>query len=76
MKSDVDQPIKISKDLLYIPKGPMTRSKIKKLKETLNALVLKVSTKSDLKGLFEYQEEALIHLIHVQERHNPTLFGT
>jgi hypothetical protein len=41
----------------------------------LNALVLKVSTKSDLKGPLEYQEEALVHLINVQEGPNPTLFG-
>jgi hypothetical protein len=33
------------------------------LKEALNALVLKVSTKSDLKGLLEYQEKTLVHLI-------------
>jgi len=45
----------------------MTRSKI-------NALVLKVSTKSDLKGPLEYQEEAPVHLLHVQEGPNPTLF--
>ena len=53
----------------------MTRSKIKVLKEALNALVLKVLTKSDLKGPLEYQEEALIHLIHVQDALNPTSFG-
>jgi hypothetical protein len=45
----------------------MTRSKTKALKEALNALVLKVSTKLDLKGPLEYQEESLEHLIHVQE---------
>ena len=37
------------------------------MKEALNALVLKVSTKLDLKGPLEYQEESLEHLIHVQE---------
>jgi len=71
----VDQPRNTSKDLLHVPNGPMTRSKTKALKEALNALVLKVSTKSDLKHPLEYQEEALVHLIHVQERPNPTLFG-
>ena len=45
----------------------MTQSKTKTLKETLNALILKVSTKSELQGPLEYQEEALIHLIHVQD---------
>jgi hypothetical protein len=50
-------------------------SKTKTLKETLNALVLNVSTKSELKGLLEYQEETLVHLIIVQEGSNTTLFG-
>ena len=71
----MDQPINISKDPLHVPNGPITRSKSKTLKEALNALVLKVSTKSDLKGPLEYQEEALVHLIHLQEGPNPTLFG-
>jgi hypothetical protein len=38
-------------------------------------LVLKVSTKSDFKGLLEYQKEALVHLIYVQEGPNPIFFG-
>jgi hypothetical protein len=70
----VDQPINTSKDPL-VPNGPMTRSKTKALKEALNALVLNVSTKSELKGPLEYQEETLVHLIHVQEGSNTTLFG-
>jgi len=48
--TDVDQPINTSKDTLHVPNGPMTRSKTK----ALNALVLKVSTKSELKGPLEY----------------------
>jgi hypothetical protein len=63
---DVDQPRNINKDQF----GPMTWSKTK----ALNALILKVLTKSDLKGPLEYQEEVLVHLIHVQERPNPILF--
>ena len=51
---DVDHPRNTSKDPLHVPNGPMTRSKTKALKEALNALVLKVSTKSELKGLAEY----------------------
>jgi len=47
----------------------MTRSKTKALKEALNALVLNVSTKSELKQK-EYQEETLVHLIHVHEGSN------
>jgi hypothetical protein len=31
----------------------------------LNALILKVWTKSNFKGPLEYQEEALVYLIHV-----------
>jgi len=38
-------------------------------------LVLNVSTKSELKGPLEYQEKTLVHLIHVQEGSNITLFG-
>ena len=47
----------------------------KTLKDVLNTLVLKVSTKSELKGSLEYQEEILAHLIHVQDGSNTTLFG-
>jgi hypothetical protein len=72
---DVDQPRNTSKDPLHVPNGPMTRSKTKALKEALNALVLNVSTKSELKGPLEYQKETLVHLIHVQEGSKTTLFG-
>jgi hypothetical protein len=72
---DVDQPKNTSKDPLHIQNGPMTRSKTKELKEALNAFVLNVSTKSELKCPLEYQEEILVHLIHVQEGSNTTLFG-
>jgi len=68
---DVDQPRNTSKDPLHVPNGPMTQSKTK----ALNALVLNVSTKSELKGPLEYQEEILVHLIHVQEGSKTTLFG-
>jgi hypothetical protein len=70
----VDQPRNTNKDSLHVPNGPMTQSKIKALKEALNTLVLKVSTKSDLKGPLVYQEEALVHLIHIQEGPDPILF--
>jgi len=74
---DVDQPrnTNTNRDPLHVPNGLMTRSKIKALKETLKTLVLNVSTKSELKGPLEYQEETLVHLIHVQEGSNTTLFG-
>ena len=67
---DVDQPRNTSKDPLHVPNGPMNRSRT----EALNTLVLNVSTKSELKGPLEYQEETLVHLIHVQEGSNTTLF--
>ena len=70
--SVVDHPRNTNKDPLHVSNGPMTQSK----RKALNILVLKVSTKSDLKGALEYQEETLIHLIHVQEGANPTLFGS
>jgi len=70
----VNQPRNTSKDPLHVPNGPMTRSKTKALKEALNVLVLNVSTKSELKGPLDYQEETLVHLIHVQEGSNTTLF--
>jgi hypothetical protein len=68
---DVDQPRNTSKDPLHVPNGPMTRSNTNAFKEALNALVLNVS---ELKGPLEYQEETLVHLIHVQEGSNTTLF--
>ena len=66
----MDQPRNTSKDPLHVLNSLMTRSKTKTLKEALNALVLKVSTKSELKCPLEYQEETLVHFIHVQEVSN------
>ena len=71
----MNQPRNTSKDPLNVPNGPMTRFKTKALKEALNVLLLNVSSKSELKGPLEYQEETLVHLIHVQEGCNTTLFG-
>ena len=51
---DVDQPTNLSKNSLHVPNAPMTRSKTK----ALNALFLKVSTKSDLKSPLEHQNKA------------------
>jgi hypothetical protein len=67
----VHQPPNTSKGQLYVLNGSIIQAKIK----ALNALVLKVSTKSNFKDPLEYQEEALVYLIHVQEGPNPTLFG-
>ena len=64
---DVDQPKNTNKDPLHVSNGLMTQSKKKTLKKTLNALILKISIKSELQGPLEYQEEILVHLIYVQE---------
>jgi hypothetical protein len=69
------EPRNTSKDPLHVLNGPMTRSKTKTLKEALNALVLNVSTNSELKGPLEYQEETAVYLIHMQEGSKTTLFG-
>jgi len=69
------EPRNTSKDQLHVPNCPMTRSKTKTLKEALNALVLNVSTNSELKGPLEYQEETVVYLIHMQEGSKTTLFG-
>jgi hypothetical protein len=45
------------------------------LKEAINALVLKVSAKSELKSPLEHLEEAPVHLIHVKEGPKTILFG-
>ena len=73
-RHDADQPKNTSKDPLHVPNGPMTRYRTKALKEAMNALVLKVSTRSKLQGPLEYQEETQVHRIHVQEGSNTTLF--
>jgi hypothetical protein len=53
----------------------MTRSKTKALKEALNALILNVSTKSELKGPLEYQEETLVHVCGLRD-HMITRFAS
>ena len=71
----MDRPRSTSNDPLHVSNDSMTRFKAKTLNEALNALVLKVSTKLELQGPLEYQEETLVHLIHMQEGSNTTLFG-
>jgi len=61
----VDQLSNINKDSLHVPNGPITRSKMKVLKEALNGLVLQVLAKVEIKDPLEHQKEALVHLIHV-----------
>jgi hypothetical protein len=59
---------------LHVLNGPITRSKIKALKEVLNRLVLQVSANAEIRGPLEHREEALAHLIILQEGSNPTIF--
>jgi len=70
----VDQPTNTDKYLLHVLNGPITRSKIKTLKEVLNRLVLQVSANAEIRGPLEHQEEALAHLINLQEVSNSILF--
>jgi hypothetical protein len=72
-RDDVNQPTN-TKDPLHIPNEPITTSKEKALKEALNGLVVQVSVKAELGDPLKHQEEALIHLVHVQEGPNPSLF--
>jgi hypothetical protein len=70
---DVDQSVNTN-DPLHVPNGPITRSKANVLKKTLNGMVVQISAKIELRNPLEHQEEALIHLIHVQEGPNQPLF--
>jgi hypothetical protein len=63
-----------TKDSLHVPSEPITRSRAKVFKEALNGLVMQVLAMVELGDRLEYQEVALIHLIHVQEGPNPSLF--
>jgi len=73
---DADQPKtkrNHANDLLEVPIGPITRSRAKKLKETLNGLVQNLWSKMDLEGLGTFKEhdgQPLIHLVQVQEEPN------
>jgi len=49
----VDQPRNTSNDPLHVPNGPRSKTK------ALNALVLKVSTKSDLKGYWSIKRSSI-----------------
>ena len=55
-EDDVDQPINTIKDLLHFPIDPITRSKIKALKEAMNGLVTKVLAKADFGDPLEHQD--------------------
>jgi len=48
---------------------------VRALKEALNGLVVQVATKAELGDPLEHQEEAVVHLIHIQEGLDPPLFG-
>ena len=71
---DVDQSTN-TKDPLHVSNGLITGSKSKTLKEALNVVVVQVSTKVEVRDPLEHQEDALVHLIHMQEGPNTPLFG-
>jgi hypothetical protein len=70
---DMDQPAN-TKDPLHVPSEPITRFKVKALKEALNGLVVQVSAKSELGDPLKHQKNALVNLIYVQEGSRPSLF--
>jgi len=56
-----------------VPIGPITRARVKKLKEILNGLVQNIWSKMDQEGLGTFKEQEgqpLIHLVQVQEEPN------
>jgi len=56
-----------------VPVGPITRARVKKLKEALNGLVQNIWSKMDLEGLETFKDHAgqpLIHLTEFQEEPN------
>ena len=50
------------------PVDPLTRLRVKKLKEAFNGLLQDTWAKVDFKRICNNKEQALINLIHVQER--------
>jgi hypothetical protein len=63
-----------TKDWLHVQNGLITGSNAKTLKEALNVVIVQVSAKAKVEDSLEHQEEALVHLIHMQEGPNPPLF--
>jgi hypothetical protein len=61
----VDQPTNTNKYLLHVLNEPITRSKIKVLKEALNRLVLQVLANAKIRDPLEHQKEALVYLINL-----------
>jgi hypothetical protein len=62
---------------LEVQNGPITRVKVKKLKEALNELVHNIWSKMDLEELEtprDHEGQPLIHLIQVQKE--PNLCGS
>ena len=52
---DADQPTNTIEDPLYVPIGPITRSKRKTLKEAMNRLIIKVLARVDFGDPLEHQ---------------------
>jgi hypothetical protein len=72
--NDVDHAMN-TKDPLHVLNRPITRSKIKALKEVLNGLVVQVSAKTKHGDLLEHQEEVLVHLFQCKRYPIHLYFG-
>jgi hypothetical protein len=53
---------------LEVPVGPVTRLMAKKFNEAFNGLLQETWAKVDFKRICNNKEQALINLIHIQER--------
>jgi hypothetical protein len=53
---------------LEVPVGPITKLRAKRFKETFNGLLQDTWVKVDFKRVINNKEQALINLIHIQER--------
>ena len=53
---------------MEVPVGPVTRLMAKKFKEAFNGLLQETWAKVDFKRICNNKEQALINLIHIQER--------
>ena len=53
---------------MEVPVGPVTRLMAKKFKKAFNGLLQETWAKVDFKRICNNKEQALINLIHIQER--------
>ena len=63
-----DYVIQAPNDPLKVSVGPVTRLRAKRFKEAFNGLLQNTWVKVDFKRILKNKEQAVINLIHVQER--------